>query len=89
MSQWKIYPIPLRLQKPQSRHESLLLNQLARQEPVGTDEPIETEVPSTDEPELVCAKLLTPTDGIQVPAVGVVTFSWEPVDGAEKYILKF
>ena len=50
---------------------------------------IETEVPSTDEPELFCAKLLTPKDGILVPAVGVLTLSWEALDGAEKYILKF
>ena len=64
------------------------------QEPIETEEPIPTELPPTEplpteEPEKVCAKLLSPADGIEVPAVGIVTFEWEPVDGAENYILKF
>ncbi|GAB4424084.1 MAG: hypothetical protein Kow002_13640 [Anaerolineales bacterium] len=36
-----------------------------------------------------CTTLLTPEEGTTLPAVGKVTFSWEPVPGAESYILRF
>jgi len=62
------------------------------EEPVETEVPVTTELPPTEPPpteEPVCAKLLTPADGLEVPAVGKVTFSWKPIEGADSYILRF
>jgi len=61
----------------------------ATEEPIETQEPIETEPPQTEPPELACATLLNPEKGVELPAVGKVTFSWEPVADASLYILKF
>lgn len=55
------------------------------QEPVVTEEPVATESPT--EPPLACVTLLTPNNGVEIPPVGKVTFSWTPMDEAGKYVL--
>jgi len=58
-------------------------------QPITTEEPILTEEP-TKIPTLTpiaCVTLLTPVNGIKIPPVGKVTFSWTPMDGAGKYVL--
>ena len=59
------------------------------QEPVITEEPVATELPTEapTEPPLACVTLLTPIDGVEIPPVGKVTFSWTPIDEAGKYVL--
>jgi hypothetical protein len=52
-------------------------------EPEPTETP--TEVP-TEEP--FCIQLLTPENEAILPMVGKVTFSWEPMPGAEVYLLE-
>ena len=61
---------------------------LAIQEPIETEVP-PTKIPPTEKPEPVCATLLTPENGLEVPAVGKVTFAWEPVEGVDSYIFRF
>ena len=59
------------------------------QEPVITEEPVATELPTEapTEPPLACVTLLTPINGVDIPPVGKVTFSWTPMDEAGKYVL--
>ena len=69
----------------------------ATEAPIETQEPSPTEPPPTEEPvlsevegpDIVCAKLISPENGLELPAVGKVTFAWEPVDGADSYLLQF
>ena len=58
-------------------------------EPVVTEEPIATELPTEapTEPPLACVTLLTPINGVEIPPVGKVTFSWTPMDEAGNYVL--
>jgi len=59
------------------------------QEPVVTDEPIATELPAeapTNAP-IACVTLLTPVNGVDIPPVGKVTFSWTPMNEAGNYVL--
>ena len=59
------------------------------QEPVITEEPVATESPTeapTESP-LACVTLLTPVNGVEIPPVGKVTFSWTPMDEAGNYVL--
>jgi hypothetical protein len=53
------------------------------QESIETEPP--TEAPT--EPPLACVTLLAPLDGVDIPPVGKVTFSWTPMDEAGMYIL--
>ena len=63
------------------------------EEPVSiespTEEPVATELPTEvpTEPPLACVTLLTPINGVEIPPVGKVTFSWTPIDEAGKYVL--
>ena len=56
----------------------------ATMELIVTDTP--TVAPSSTPPG--CPTLLTPANGAEVPAIGRVTFSWDPVDQATIYVLK-
>lgn len=62
-------------------------------EPVEPDAPIptptETPTPTPTATPFVCAKLFSPENGLELPAVGKVTFAWEPVEGADSYLLNF
>lgn len=44
-----------------------------------------TQVPS--QTPLGCMSLLTPLDGVEIPATGKLTFSWEPMIGVSSYVL--
>jgi hypothetical protein len=58
--------------------------------PTATDTPTATQTP-TDTPSptpIPCFKLLTPENGTKLPALGKVTFSWEPMPGATRYQLQ-
>ena len=55
--------------------------------PTATSTPTPTATPTNTPTPPVCVELLTPEDGIEVPAVGKVTFSWTPLDGASRYLL--
>ena len=59
------------------------------QEPVITEEPVATEEPTEapTAPPLACVTLLTPINGVEIPHVGKVTFSWTPMDEAGNYVL--
>jgi hypothetical protein len=46
-----------------------------------TSTPTQTPIP--------CFKLLIPENGVVLPAIGKMTFTWEPVQGAEKYLIEF
>jgi hypothetical protein len=52
-------------------------------EPVPTSTPT---IPPSSTPS-GCPTLLTPLNGTEVPAIGKVTFSWDPVDKATVYVL--
>ena len=52
-------------------------------EPITTEEPTETPT----ETPIACVTLLTPVNGVEIPPVGKVTFSWTPMDNAGKYVL--
>jgi hypothetical protein len=54
-------------------------------QPITTEEPIITEEPT--ETPIACVTLLTPVNGIEIPPVGKVTFSWTAIDEAGKYVL--
>ncbi len=54
-------------------------------QPITTEEPIGTEEPT--ETPMTCVTLLTPVNGIEIPPVGKVTFSWTAMDEAGKYVL--
>ncbi len=58
-------------------------------QPVITEEPIVTEKPTETpiETPIACLTLLTPVNGVEIPPVGKVTFSWTEIGEAEKYIL--
>ena len=45
-----------------------------------------TNIPT---PKPVCLNLLAPEDKSSLDAIGKVIFSWEPLQGAEKYLLEF
>ena len=55
----------------------------ATREPVGTNTP--TITPSSTPTS--CPTLLTPLNDAEIPALGKVTFAWEPVDRATIYVL--
>ncbi|MCC6299079.1 MAG: hypothetical protein IT314_07255 [Anaerolineales bacterium] len=58
-------------------------------QPITTEEPIVTEE-STEAPTetpIVCVTLLTPVNGVEIPPVGKVTFSWTALNEAGKYVL--
>jgi hypothetical protein len=63
------------------------------QESVVTEEPVTMELPTESPteiptaPPLACVTLLTPNNGIDIPPVGKVTFSWTPMDEAGNYVL--
>ncbi len=54
-------------------------------QPITTEEPILTEEPT--ETPIACVTLLTPVNGVGIPPVGKVTFSWTPIDKTGKYVL--
>ena len=59
------------------------------QELVVTEELIATEAP-TEVPSktpLSCLTLLTPPNGTEIPAIGKVTFTWNPMNEATFYVL--
>lgn len=58
-------------------------------QPITTEEPILTEEPTETPTEtpIACVTLLTPINGVEIPPVGKVTFSWTPMDEAGKYVL--
>ena len=61
-------------------------------EPVATEpptvEPTEAPVATEAPTEISCFKLLTPINGAELPAIGKVTFAWEPMTGATSYRLQ-
>ena len=78
---------------PTPTQESEVANDVATEEPATeapeTQEPVVTESPTEvpTEPPLACVTLLTPINGIEIPPVGKVTFSWTPKDEAGNYVL--
>jgi hypothetical protein len=54
-------------------------------QPITTEEPILTEEPT--ETPIACVTLLTPVNGVEIPPVGKVTFSWTAMNEAGKYVL--
>lgn len=58
-------------------------------EPVIRDVPTLTKIPTQvpSRTPLACMSLLTPLDGAEIPAVGRITFSWNPMHGASYYVL--
>jgi hypothetical protein len=58
-------------------------------QPITTEEPVVTEEPTETPTEapIACITLLSPVNGVEIPPVGKVTFSWTPMDEAGKYIL--
>ena len=54
-------------------------------QPITTEEPILTEEPT--ETPIACVTLLTPVNGVEIPPVGKVTFSWTAIGEAGKYVL--
>ncbi len=51
-----------------------------------TESPVPTESPTPT--EISCFKLLTPENGVKLPYIGKVTFSWESMPGAASYKLE-
>ena len=58
-------------------------------QPVTTEESIVTEEPTETPTEtpIACVTLLTPVNGVEIPPVGKVTFSWTAMDETGKYVL--
>lgn len=58
-------------------------------QPITTEEPVVTEEPTEapTETPIACVTLLSPVDGVEIPPVGKVTFSWTAMDEAGKYVL--
>ena len=56
---------------------------IATEEPIVTEEP--TEAPT--ETPIACVTLLSPVNGVEIPPVGKVTFSWTALNEAGKYVL--
>lgn len=58
-------------------------------QPITTEESIFTEEPTEEPTEtpIACVTLLSPLNGVEIPPVGKVTFSWTAMDKAGKYIL--
>ena len=58
-------------------------------QPVTTEESIVTEEPTETPTEtpIACVTLLTPVNGVEIPSVGKVTFSWTAIGEAGKYVL--
>ena len=61
----------------------------AAQESIITEEPVATEPPIEEPTEtpIACVILLTPINGVEIPPVGKVTFSWTAMDEVGKYVL--
>lgn len=59
------------------------------QEPVLTQKLIATETPTIAPSKTPpgCVTLLTPPNDAQIPAMGKVTFSWDPINKAPFYVL--
>jgi len=55
----------------------------------GKDAGTPTETPTPTATPFVCAKLISPENGLELPAVGKVTFAWESIAGAVSYLLNF
>jgi hypothetical protein len=69
--------------------EEIITEAPIAQETITTEEPVSTEKP-TDTPTeipIACVSLLTPVEGVEIPPVGKVTFSWTAVKEAGKYVL--
>jgi hypothetical protein len=66
-----------------------IVTEESESQPAITEEPIVTEEPTETPTEtpIACVTLLTPINGVEIPPVGKVTFSWTPMDEAEKYVL--
>ncbi|MBE0670370.1 MAG: hypothetical protein IH588_07265 [Anaerolineales bacterium] len=66
-----------------------IVNEEPVSQPVTTEESIVTEEPTEipTETTIACVTLLTPVNGVEIPPVGKVTFSWTPLDEAGKYVL--
>ena len=56
---------------------------VATQELIATQSP--TKAQSLTPPG--CVTLLTPLNGTEIPAMGKVTFSWNPMSGASSYVM--
>ena len=56
---------------------------------IFTATPTSTTTPTATATSFVCARLISPENGLELPAVGKVTFAWEPVEGADSYLLNF
>ncbi len=65
--------------------EEIVTETPATQESITTEEPILTEEPT--EIPIACVTLLTPVNGVEIPPVGKVTFSWTAIDEAGRYVL--
>jgi hypothetical protein len=59
------------------------------QELVATQELLATQTPTKapSETPQSCVTLLTPPNGAEIPAIGKVTFSWNPMNEAAFYVL--
>ena len=55
--------------------------------PVVEEEPTPTNTPTETPPP--CFSLLSPENEIVLPEIGKVIFSWQPMQGAEKYAVEF
>jgi hypothetical protein len=69
--------------------EAPVTESLVTQESTVTEEPVATESPTEapTEPPLTCVTLLTPINGVDIPPIGKVTFSWTPMNEAGSYVL--
>ena len=69
--------------------EEIVTEAPAVQGPITTEEPVPTEAPTgmPTETPIACVTLLTPLNGVDIPPVGKVTFSWTALDEAGKYVL--
>ena len=65
--------------------EEIVTEAPTTQEPITTEEPFVTEEPT--ETPIACVTLITPINGVEIPPIGKVTFSWTPMDEAGKYVL--
>ena len=54
---------------------------------VVTEEPTATATEAPGRTPLSCVTLLTPPNGAEIPAIGKVTFSWNPMNEATFYVL--
>jgi hypothetical protein len=54
----------------------------------ATIPPTATQTQTDTPTPIPCFKLLTPKNSVKLPYIGKVTFSWEPMPGAESYKLE-